>query len=201
MAYAISKRIFWPVLSLFIRRIDGLENLSDKPFIIAANHASYMDGILLLFLVARYKNKKLCTFATNTGFTGLFWSILLRHYGAIRIGRSLEKGLKALKQGKDLAIFPEGGRSYDGKMRKITHTGLGVLALLSKAPVIPVGMNTYTFWNRHNLLPTFRKTIEIRIGKPESFKGKLTRKQAKKITLQTMKEVKRLAGISDNKTA
>lgn len=197
MVYPLSKLVLWPVLSLFVRKINGLGNLPDKPFIMAANHSSYIDGVILIFLVAWHRNMQLCTFATNQKFTGPFWNWLFNHFGAIRVNGSLEKGLAALKQGKCMGIFPEGQRTYTGEVQKVTHTGLGVLALLSKMPVVPVALNTWHFWNRYQKLPNFKRNIVITIGKPIIFKEKPTKQNFKKTTKAVMNEVKRLARISN----
>lgn len=196
MVYDISKHIFWPLISLFIKRLDGLENLPKPPFIIASNHQSYIDGIILLFLCAYYKNVKLYTFATDVKFTGPIWNAIFEHFGAIRIGGSTAKGLEKLRKGQALAIFPEGERTYTGEMKTVTHYGLGVLALNSKAPIVPVGIWTYDFWNRYKKFLNFKKNIKITIGKPIHFKLACTKANYKKATLAAMKEVKRLARIS-----
>ncbi len=196
MVYPISKLVIWPILSLFIKKIEGLQNIPDKPFILVSNHQSYLDPVLMIMMMAWHKNKQLCAFATNERFRGPILDALFEHFGAIRVNGSLEKGLKALKQGKCMAIFPEGGRSHTEKPQKITHTGLGVLALISKKPVVPVGIDTYHFWPRKKLLPNFKSNIKITIGKPIKFKGKPTKKSARKVINTLWKEVKSLARIS-----
>ena len=196
MVYPISKIILWPILSLFIKKIEGLENLPGKSFILVANHESYIDGVIFMMMVAMYRNKQLCYFATNEKFTGPFWDTIFEHYGAIRINGSLKKGLKAIKKGKCMGLFPEGGRTYTHKLQPLKHTGLGVLALLSKAPVVPAAIHTYKFWNRYQLLPTFQQNIKITIGKPMTFKGKPTPKKVKQTITTVWKEVKALARIS-----
>ena len=196
MVYPISKVVLWPILSLFIKQIKGIENLPDKPFIMAAHHESYIDGVILMFAVAWHKNKQLCYFATNEKFTGPFWNILFNHFGAIRVNGSMEKGIKAIRSGKCMGIFPEGGRTYTHELQPVKHTGVGVLALLTKAPVVPVGLHTYSFWNRYQLLPNFKRNITINIGKPLTFKAKATPKNVKKTIKTIWKEVKKLARIS-----
>jgi len=196
MVYTLSKLILWPVISLFIKDIKGLENLPDKPVILVSNHSSYIDALILIMLVAWHRNRQVCTFATNEKFTGWFWDALFNHYGAIRVNGSLKKGVRALRQGKCMGIFPEGGRTPNGKVQKVTHSGLGVLALKSKKQVVPLAMNTYNWWNTHQLIPNFKQNIKIVIGKPMTFKGKLTKPRANKITKEVMTEVKRLARIS-----
>lgn len=195
MVYLFSKLIIWPILRLFIKKIEGVENLPNKQFIMVANHGSYIDALLLIILVAWYKNKQLCFFATKDRFMGPIWSIVFDHFGAIRVNGSIEKARKALRQGKCLGLFPEGQRTFTGKIQKATHKGLGIIALLSKAPIVPVGLNTYKFWNRKQLLPNLKTNIKITIGKPMKFKGKTS--QAKKVVKTVMKEVSRLARISN----
>lgn len=193
MVYSLSKMILWPFLRQFIVRIDGLDSLPRAPYILAANHSSYIDGVLLIFLIAWYRDEKLHVFATNEKFTGPFWDILFQHFGAIRINGSLAKGIDVLKKGHPLLIFPEGARTETGKLRHTNHTGLGVLALKSRAPIVPVHLNTFWWWNMHRRLPTFAKTITIAIGKPKTYKGSVTTKRARNIVHTTLNEVKRLA--------
>lgn len=197
MVYPISKLVMWPVLSLFIKKIDGLKNLPDKPFILVANHASYIDGLIMIFLTAWHRNRQLCYLATNEKFLGFFWSTIFNHFGAIRVNGSIRKALDALKQGKCIGVFPEGARTYTGEIQKVHHTGLGVLALLGKIQVVPVGLNTFSFWNRYDKTPNFKRNIIVTIGRPIKFDQKPTEQNYKRVVQQTMKEVKKLARISN----
>ncbi len=196
MVYPITKIILWPVLSLFIKKINGIENLPNKSFILVANHESYIDGAILLMAVAWHKNKQLCYFATNEKFLGPFWNTIFNHFGAIRVNGSMEKGVRAIKSGKCIGLFPEGGRTYTHELQQIKHTGLGVLALISKAPVVPAAVHSYSFWNRHQTLPSFKRNIIVNIGRPMTFKAKPTPANVKKTIKTTWNEVKRLARIS-----
>ena len=48
MVYPIVKLTILPIYRLWLRKVEGIENApKDKPFIIAANHASYYDALLL----------------------------------------------------------------------------------------------------------------------------------------------------------
>ena len=48
MPYIISKWIIPPIYKLWLRKVEGIENIpKDKPFIVAANHTSYYDALLL----------------------------------------------------------------------------------------------------------------------------------------------------------
>jgi len=196
MVYAISKFILWPVVSLFVKKIDGLDNLPQKPCILVCNHESYIDAVILIMMVAWYRNKQLCMFATKEKFLGPIWNMVFNHFGAIRVNGSMKKGVTALKQGKWVTIFPEAQRTYTGKVQPVKHTGLGVIALEGRAPVIPIGISSFRFWNRYHRCPRFTRTITVTIGKPMHFKGKATKPAIKKVITQVMKEVKKLARIS-----
>ncbi len=193
MAYPISKLILWTLISPFIKKLEGTENLPDKPFILAANHQSYIDPVLLITIVALFKNKQLCFFALKDRFKGPIWNWLFDHFGAIRVNGSLKKGLRAIRQGKCIGIFPEGQRTCTGQIQTVEYTGLGALALLTKAPIVPVNVQTYNFWNRHELLPNFKKNITIKIGKPIQFKQKPTKKTIHETIKTIWHEVKKLA--------
>ena len=194
MAHPISKLILWPIFKLFVKEIKGIENLPKGPFLVAVNHASYFDPALIVMLVAKYSNRKLRTFAIKERFTGPIWNLLFKWYGAKRVNGSLKKGLKALKEGDCLAVFPEAHRTLDGKVHKSKHAGLGILALKSKVPVVPIGLNTWHFWNKYRRLPNFKRVVKVHIGKPRTFKGKPTRKRAMMIVNSVMKDVAKLAG-------
>jgi len=197
MVYTITKYLLWPVFNaLFVKRIDGLENIPKEPALFIANHHSYLDGPMVLLMLAWHKNLKVYSFATNTGFESFIWNWLFRHFGAIRIGGSMEKAFEKMKQGFGLALFPEGRRSDMEKIGPLVHSGAGVVALKTNCRVIPIGIDTFHFWNRYQTIPTFRRNITITIGKPMKFKGKATRAKALDVTKKIMKEVDHLARIS-----
>ena len=58
MVYPIGKRVIPPVVKLWIRKVNGLRNLPKSGFIIAANHASYMDHPIILSIFVLHLNKK-----------------------------------------------------------------------------------------------------------------------------------------------
>ncbi len=192
MVYPISKIILWPFFKIFIKEIKGLNNLPKGKFILAANHASLVDGPILIFLTAKYCNKKLRLISIKRAYNNWFWNCVFNHFGAIRVNGSLDKAIKAIKQGDCIGLLPEGTRSYTGKIGKVKHSGLGVLALKTKLPVVPVAMKSFDFWNRLHKFPSFKRNIKINIGKPLKFKKKFTKANTKFVINKTMSEIKRL---------
>ena len=72
MPYPIAK-FFFPVLHiLFVKEVRGLENIPKKgPFILAANHQSHLDGLLLASFIIQQTNQYI-HFLAKREFTGYF---------------------------------------------------------------------------------------------------------------------------------
>jgi len=190
---------------LFIKKATGVANLPEqKGFILAANHNSYLDIILMstvMFLkrniIIKYLGKK--ELFTNQISKWYFFSM-----GQIPIDRklgpkhSLEKAVRVLKKGDVVGIYPEGTRSLTGKIQK-GKTGVARLALWAKVPVVPVGIiGTFEILPRGRVIPKFKKNIIISIGKPiyfdKFYKRKITKKLLRQITEIVMKEIAKLSG-------
>ena len=202
MAYPIGKRILFPIVKFWIKEINGIENIPNKKsFIIAANHSSYMDHFLMGYVIIPNLNKKLHFLAKKEHFKGL--QKLWHNYGgAIPVDRqsggkgALKCAIKSLKEGKIIGIYPEGTRSLNGKLQK-AKTGVARLALLSKAPVIPVGLiGTFEILPKGKYIPKQKKAV-INIGKPMHFdkyyKKPITKKLLRNITTKIMKEIAKLS--------
>src|SRR3989344_9206997 len=59
MAYPITKLWLYPLLRTFIRKIKGIENISEKAnFIAVANHEKLADPLFILFPILKKLNKK-----------------------------------------------------------------------------------------------------------------------------------------------
>ncbi len=121
--------------------VKGTENLSDvgDACIVAPNHQSYLDPIILGLSLPR----RLTYFAKADIFNIPVLSFLIRNLGAIPIDRdlmssmTLRHGVKVLKQGNWLVIFPEGTRSRTAQLLEAKQ-GIGFLHYKSKAPILPV---------------------------------------------------------------
>jgi 1-acyl-sn-glycerol-3-phosphate acyltransferase len=66
---------------------------------------------------------------------------------------AIRKCLEHLEQGRAVLIFPEGTRSLDGDLREF-QTGVGMLALRSGAPVLPVSVEgSRRVWGKGRSFP------------------------------------------------
>jgi 1-acyl-sn-glycerol-3-phosphate acyltransferase len=82
---------------------------------------------------------------------------------------SIKKALDALSAGEILLIMPEGTRSGNGQLQH-AHPGVVLLALKSKAPVLPIvthGGEKY----KENLKKLRRTDFYIALGKPFTLKA------------------------------
>jgi len=182
--YFISVSVFKISLKLFFRfSVHGHESIPKKgAFIAASNHVSYMDppaiGATFRRRVYFIASSHLC----KNRLLGLW----LRSVGCLIIRRgepdhtTMRRIIRYLKDGKPLAIFPEGSRSEDGKIGE-SLSGVGFLALKSQAPVIPCFVK-----GTDKAFPkgakSFKRTkVSVYIGeaiRPEDFKHEGNRKES-----------------------
>nr|ADD82988.1 unknown [Streptomyces platensis] len=133
----------------FRPHIDGTKNIpTTGPCIIAANHLSFSDHVFIALAVKRPvafigKAERL----TGKGVKGRFAACFFRAIGLVPVERdgghggvaALQLAERVLGEGKIFGIHPEGTRTHDGRLYR-ARTGVGYLALLTGAPVIPCGL-------------------------------------------------------------
>ena len=203
MAYPIGKRTILPIARLWIRKINGLENIPKKgAFIVAANHSSYMDHFGLVNIVVRHMNKKLHFLAKKEHFDNILQKIWHTYAEAIPVDRqkggkeALKFAIKALKKGEIIGIYPEGTRSLTGKLQK-AKTGVARLALEARVPVVPLGLiGTFEILPKGKYMPRFKRAI-INIGRPMGFdkysNKKINKRTLREVTNIVMKEIAKLS--------
>ncbi len=199
--YWILKIIFgWAIRLIWIKKVEGLENVPKKgSFIVVANHSSYFDFISLIAILPR----RIYFLAAEKFYKSKFWYPFVASTGQIKVDREssdkkevYEKVFSVLNSGKVLGIFPEGTRSVDGKVGK-TYTGVAKFALGVKVPVVPVGISgTFEIMSRHDKKPKFKKNIVIKIGKPIYFEEYYNRSGdefiLREVTNKIMSEIEKL---------
>ena len=183
----------FPLLRLiFVKKVEGLENIPKGKCIIASNHASYGDGPLLYAVLYPHLRQKIHFVAWKALKSNWFLRWIIPCFGGVFENGSIEKLEDLLKRGHVVGIYPEGGRTHTDRIQKVKHTGLGVLAATS-TPVVPVHtIGMFELWPYNKLLPKIRKSIEFRIGKPFYYSGKKTRKDFIKFGNKVMKVIDKL---------
>ena len=210
MVYPIAKIIIPLIYKLWLRKVEGVENIpKDGGFIIVGNHASYFDSFIFPSIILPKLNKRMCALIDST-----YWKYpLIRRFldkcGGIPVHVNKEKDAKEknklsiemvvehLKKGEIFMMFPEGGRSEDGKLGK-GYNGVSKIALASKAPVVPAGIiGSHKVLPKGKYLPRFKR-CEVKIGKPMHFNKlyskKINKKMLDQITRKIMKEIGKLIG-------
>lgn len=205
MVYPISKLTIIPILLSRVKEIKGLENLPlNPPYILAANHISYLESIIIPALIAKYRNQKTSFLADdNNDFYRLFGkTIVYKWASCIPISDreyALEEASKRLKDNKVIGIHPEGHRSHNPKQMLEGKTGVIRLALQNRVDIIPMGIE-----GTDKIMPppsarvrSLKKVIKITIGKPISLKQyynkKITRKLLRKLTDELMEKIAKLS--------
>jgi len=214
MIYPFWETLVRPVYLLWTRNIMGLENLpKDGPFIAAANHSSYYDTLLIPMILIPFLGKKATALVSSRYWKIPFANYVLNHGECIPvyIGKdkdtknknteSLAKAADYLKKGNIIFMFPEGTRSYDGKLKK-AHIGIAKLALKARVPIVPFGIiDSHKVLPKGKVFPRFAR-CEVKIGKPMYFekyhKKKINDKMLEDITIDVMKQIGKLIGQNYN---
>lgn len=210
MTYALEKILVVPLLKLWLRKADGLENIPRQgEFIIAANHTSYFETLLVPSIIASELGTQMHAFVNSSYWSNLITRAFLDHWKGIPVfsnktkdfkeknKQAVERALEYLKRKEIMIVFPEGHRSPDGKLQK-AYAGCARLALSSKAPVLPIGViGADKILPRGKIFPRFKR-CEVKIGKPiyfgKYYKKKVTAKDFESITRLIMKEIAKLIG-------
>lgn len=141
--------------------VAGLEHLPrEGSFLIAANHASFLDPPLIGCQVQR----QIAYFARKTLWKPGFASWWLDTVGTIPVDRdggqdvsAIKRVLRALKEDKGLILFPEGTRSPDGSLQA-PKAGVGLICCRAQVPVVPVRI--------FGSFEAFGKSGRLRLGTP-----------------------------------
>ncbi len=141
---------------LFFRvRSSGRDNVPKKgPFVLISNHQSYLDPI---FCIGPLKRPSSCL-ARDSLFTNWLFGPLISSMNAIPLKQdeadisAMRKVIGKLKKGEGVCLFPEGTRTYDGKIAPL-KPGFGFLCRRGEAAVVPVVIDgAFECWPRHKKL-------------------------------------------------
>ncbi len=153
--------------------VEGLDLLPDRPgIILASNHLSFADPVLLAMVVHRAVGRRVRHMAKAEAVAVPVFGVLLRDYGgfAVRRGRPDREAFRmardVLAGGDWLGLAPEGTRSRTGTLGE-PKPGVALLAVRSGAEIVPVALwGTEDLWPVGALLPRPGKTVHIRFGSP-----------------------------------
>ena len=190
----------WARCILFVSgvrvRAEGLEKIDlSKPYVIAANHASYMDTpVILSFIKLQFR-----FLAKEELFKIPFLGSHLKAAGHVPVPREDPRAaIKTMSQAAEnirekaisMLIFPEGGRTRDGHLQPFKE-GVAYIAIKAGVPIVPVGIT-----GTRAVIPMGSGVVKpgrvtLRVGDPIATEG-LTLKDRQAITDRVRESVSQL---------
>lgn len=169
--------------------INGLENIpKEGPVIFCGNHRSYIDPPVIVVTAKR----DIKFLAKEELYENKFLAFLGWAFEAIPVKRdekdiaAIKMSLKDLKQGKCIALFPEGTRNGLAKGEKVKD-GVAFFAVRSGAKVVPCGIKGGTKELR-KLTINYGKALDY-----SQYKGSKDKEVLDKITKEIMDNIIELA--------
>lgn len=189
MVYRIIRTLVYVWLHLrFTIKIQGVENIPPNGCILAMNHQSNWDPLM----VGVHTPRKMFIMAKEELFKNKFFAWIITEMGSFPIKRgsadlkSLKHTLKLIQQGNIFSIFIEGTRSQTGEMQE-AKKGIGFIVEKSKAPVIP----TYIYGVKGG----WRSKAGVVFGPPVELDGANYEEIANQVKI-AIEEVGRKANVS-----
>jgi 1-acyl-sn-glycerol-3-phosphate acyltransferase len=187
--------------TLWQATVEGSHHIPGRgPAIVAANHLSFFDSIVLAVTLPRGvgfvgKAEYLDSWKTRRLLPALGMIPVDRNRGHQAMG-ALEAAAKILDAGGLFVIYPEGTRSRDGKLHA-GHRGVGHLALATGAPIIPTGIvGTDVVQPPGSRFPRPFRPVAVRFGEPidpANFEG-VKHHRRRRITEEVMRSIQALSG-------
>jgi acyl carrier protein len=149
--------------------LEGSLSTGNGPYVIAANHSSFVDALALYAL-----SKEPLVFVSSIELERqLFLGRILKGFGCLFVERgraersaaSVEMLITAIKSGKRLVIFPEGSISAHDGLR-VFHLGAFETAVSSPCPVIPVGIRGTGHILRAGSYRPHPGAVRVLVGQP-----------------------------------
>ena len=182
---------FWARAMVFLAgcsvRILGAENLRKAPVAVyASNHTSYMDTpVIFASLPFQFRilaKKELWPIAFIGWYLGRSGQIPIDTVNPHSTLSSLGVGVKALRSGMSLFVFPEGKRTPNGELQTFL-SGAAYLAIRAQVPLVPLALSGV-----YDLLPIHTRhlypgELTLTAGEPIDTKG-MTPRQTEQLTAQ-----------------
>jgi len=170
--YMYLARVGWAPQVLRLAGVEtvvvGLDGLDRKrPYIICSNHASQVDIPILFHALGiniRFLAKRSLFYIPVFG-----WSLWIARFVPVDRGssrksrRSIESAARKIRRGPSLAVFPEGTRTPDGRLREF-KSGAFVMGVKAGTPILPVAIR-----GSYRIVP--KSTMRVRPGRVEVIVG------------------------------
>jgi 1-acyl-sn-glycerol-3-phosphate acyltransferase len=188
-------------------RVEGdLEAIPrDGPVILAANHISNADPVLIGAWLTPRLGRRIHWLGKKEMFDWPVVGWLARNGGVVPVDRgradveAFRMASRVLDAGEVLVVFPEGTRSPTAELQP-PKDGLALLALRTGATIVPIGIsNTDRVWPKGRPIPRVGGHATVRVGTPfrivDLLPPEIDRKSAKR--LATTLIMRRIAALLD----
>lgn len=150
---------------------EGLDNLPNGPFILAPNHQSFLDGLFVAVFLKNKVLKKTYFYAKEKHVKNKILKFIADKSNVIvmdlsDLRTSLQKLAEVLKNGRNLIIFPEGTRSFNGELGDFKKT-FAILSRELNVPVVPVAIDgANRALPRGKIFPRPFKRVQVKFLNP-----------------------------------
>jgi long-chain acyl-CoA synthetase len=134
-------------------RIEAPRDYPAGGFLVCANHASYLDDVLVPSVLPFSVFRRTFFLGASKYFRNPLLAWLGRRLRVIPVDtdahllHALRMGRAGIENGMALCVFPEGTRSFDGELQKLMK-GPAVLAEALRVPVVAMGIS-----GTHDVMP------------------------------------------------
>ncbi|MDX6327236.1 MAG: 1-acyl-sn-glycerol-3-phosphate acyltransferase [Nocardioidaceae bacterium] len=187
--------------------VEGSANVPPEgPVLLASNHLSFADSVVIPVVAPRkvvFLAK--AEYFTGTGIRGWLSRSWFEGLGMVPVNRedtrsaldSLDVALEVLGRGEAFGVYPEGSRSRDGRLYR-GRTGVAQLALVSGAPIVPVGLlGTELLQPVGTRWPRLAR-VTVRFGRPITVQGEYDGvapgRARRELTDRVMRDIQQLTG-------
>lgn len=165
------KPLSWAAVSLLYgHRWWGVNNIpAEGPTLLLCNHQSYLD---LPVLGAGIYHRHFQSMARWTLFDNPFFGWLIRSLNAFPVEqgkgdiKSVRTAIERLRQGHLVLLFPEGGRTGDGRLQPFSP-GMMLLIRRARPTIVPMAVDgVFDIWPIGRKLPRLRGRTAAVYGEP-----------------------------------
>jgi len=175
--------------------VKGLDQIdTSKPHVYAVNHGSALDiPALYAFLPFQFRiihKKELWSYPIVGWHLKRSGQVCVDQQHPTKSVGQIKSALRTLKNGMPLVIFPEGGRTADGKIQPFLP-GAFFLAIKAQVDIVPIalrGMYELLPMNTYHIKP---RPLEMRVGKPIPTEG-LTLRDMETLSARVQKAIQEM---------
>jgi len=161
-------KLWFPLVAVR-RNVSGMEQLPAQPCVVVANHASYLDGVILTaVLPARFTfviKQEMTQVPVVNYFLSRLGSVFVDRSNHHRAATAARRILNLATKQKSIAFFPEGTFTAEPGLRRFRN-GAFTVAQRGKLPVVPIIIHgSRKMLPAKRLLPV-RSQIDVLIKPP-----------------------------------